>query len=155
MTTYGKTWVAGDTLTASDINTYGRAGQEAGYTEITATSSAFTAEADVSGLSVTWTAISGRTYMIIFDGAVQSSVANDVIYIYITTSANTHVQELQTLCPVATRVHHVHGFARETGLSGSVTYKIRAERVVGTGSTVVIAASAYPASIQVIDVGAT
>jgi hypothetical protein len=155
MTTAQKTWTAGDVLTAADMNTYARGGQEMGYAEITASSAAFTVVADVSGLSVTWTAISTRVYELEFFGNVVSTAGGDSIQVSITTSANTQVALGKSGSTVATFSSQLGVKRRVTGLSGSVTYKVRALRGGGATGTCTIEASATaPAYFIVKDIGA-
>jgi hypothetical protein len=154
MTVAQKTWTAGDVATAADLNTYARGGQEMGYAEITASSASFTTEADVASLTVTWTAISTRVYKLIFDGNVVSTVAGYLIGIYITDNAHTHVAEGYS-GPTGTNLSQCNHFEKRiTGLTGSVTYKVRAQRVSGTGTCTINAAAGRPAFFQVLDVGA-
>lgn len=149
-----KTWTAGDVLTAADMNLYARGGQEMGYAAITANSAAFTAFADVSGLSVTWTAISTRVYELEFIGNVSSTVTADAIQIQITDSANTPINSSIATNLLTTQIQHLYVKARLTGVSGSVTYKIRAARNTGTGTTVIEATTQRPSALWVRDVGA-
>lgn len=149
-----KTWVAGDTLTAADMNTYARGGQEMGYAEITATSSTFTTVADITSLTATWTAISSRVYEIEFMGSVQSSVAGDEVLMQITDSSNTVKAGSLVNCDTVNRRYSCPVKARVTGLSGSVTYKLRGTRNSGTGNCSVFASASAPATFHVKDVGA-
>ena len=155
MTTAQKTFVAGDTLTAADMNTYARGGQEMGYASITATSSNFTTVADITSLTATWTAISTRVYELEFVGCVASSVAGDEVNMTITDSSNTVVGgTLSDLSATAGRRTPCNVKVRLTGLSGSVTYKVRGTRNAGTGNCSVFASATQPATFQVLDVGA-
>lgn len=149
-----KTWVAGDTLTAADMNTYARGGQEMGYAEITVDSSAFTAIADVSGLSVTWTAISSRVYELELWCNVSSSVSGDAIQVQITDSSSAAVAAGFATNLLTTQIQTVVCKARLTGLSGSVTYKVRAARNTGSGTCILDAATTRPCFFVVKDVGA-
>lgn len=149
-----KTWVAGDTLTAADMNTYVRGGQEMGYASITSTSSTFTTTADITSLSVTWTAISSRVYELEFVGSVASSVAGDEAAMTITDSSNVQVAGTLANLDTAGRRYPCNVKARLTGLSGSVTYKVRGARNAGTGNLSVFANATTPASFHVKDVGA-
>jgi hypothetical protein len=148
-----KTFTAGEVLTAANTNTYLRGGQEMGYAEITAASSAFTSVADISGLSLTWTAISTRSYYLMFDGQVASSVAGDRISVYITDGSGTQVTGRTAIVSSVSDVGLTVA-CRLTGLSGSVTYKVRAQRLSGSGTTTISASATVPAFFSVLDVGA-
>ena len=150
-----KTWTAGDVLTAADMNTYARGGQEMGYASITASSASFTAVADISGLSVTWTAISTRVYELEFFGNVVSTASGDSIQVSIADSSNVQKALAKSGSTVATFSSQLGCKVRLTGLSGSVTYKVRALRAGGASGTCTIEASATaPAYFTVKDVGA-
>jgi hypothetical protein len=120
---------------------------------ITSNSSAFTTVADVSGLSVTWTAVASRRYRLVFNGDVASDTSGDVITASITTSGNTQLSRGTARMNASNVAETVHAEAFITGVSGSVTYKVRAERTSGAGSCTVQAAATYPAIFYVEDVG--
>ena len=150
-----KTFVAGDILTASDTNTYLRGGQEMGYAQITADQTTITSVTDVTGLSVTWTAISSRVYLLTVDASVGSSVADDRVGLYITDSANNiKAQRFSNGLRTASAELGMQVMYRVTGLSGSVTYKVRAIRASGTGNMTVYASSTAPSFLLVQDIGA-
>ncbi len=107
-----------------------------GRARITATPATFTAEADVAGLSVTWTAIPGRYYKITCTGRGMTSTAIGNMRASITDSSNAHVAESDV------RVETVNNIGGTVALqytvpgtaSGSVTYKIRAAVLTGGGT---------------------
>jgi hypothetical protein len=149
-------WVAGQRLDAADLNNWmqnlpwGRVG----HASITSNSSAFTTVADVSGLSVAFTALADRYYVASFSGIISSTVSLDRIDVQITDSANTVLKESINFIPgnSAPMTCHFATAPLEPG-AGSVTYKIRAERVSGTGSCIIVGAATNPAVITVMDVG--
>jgi hypothetical protein len=125
-----------------------------GYAEITANSAGFTGTlTDISGLSVTWPAISSRRYKTTIQTPVQSTVANDVPIISITDASNT--QKQQTATPIALVGIAVWQTSTlvETGVSGSTTRKVRGQRAIGSGTLTILANSAYPAFVLVEDIG--
>lgn len=150
-----KTWTAGDVLTAADMNTYARGGQEMGYAQITADQTGITTVADVTGLSVTWTAISSRVYLLTANVSVTSSVADDRLGVYISDSGGTQkAARFSNGIRIATRELGMIVQYRVTGLTGSVTYKVRAERTAGTGTMTVFGSASSASFFHVQDVGA-
>lgn len=123
-----------------------------GYAEITSTQT-FTTLADVTGLSVTFTAAASRYYKISVHGLLRSSVANDVAQLVIATGAGTTLSVGQVVCANT-------GFAVGAPVSfvaqpaaGSTTFKVRCVRSSGTGTVTLDAAATYPAFIVVEDIG--
>jgi hypothetical protein len=123
-----------------------------GYAQVTASQGSIVGNVDLTGLSVTWTAVAGRRYRITGEAFMSSTASGDLGNVAINTSANAQVQAGQT-------VMSVYGSAKITcqailtGLSGSVTYKLRAARSGGTGTLTMDAAATYPAFILVEDIG--
>lgn len=125
-----------------------------GYAEITTSPSTFTTIVDISGLSVTFTAVANRRYRITAGAILSSSVANDVARIWITNGSNTQLQAGSTgAMPTATIGHSVLAQVIKTPSAGSITYKVRAERAIGTGNITLTAGSTVPAYILVEDIG--
>lgn len=127
---------------------------EVAYAEITANQGSITTITDVTGLSVTWTAVAGRVYEVTVQGLMLSSVADDICQLAITNASNT----LQSWGAVSTRSPSAFGESvsctkRVTGLSGSTTWKARAARQAGTGNVTLVAAATVPAFIKVVDMG--
>lgn len=123
-----------------------------GYAEITAAQT-FTTLADVTGLSVTFTAAASRYYKISVHGLLRSSVANDVAQLVIANAANTTLNVGQVVCANTTfAVGAPVSFVAQPA-AGSVTYKVRCVRSSGTGTVTLDAAATYPAFILVEDIG--
>lgn len=120
---------------------------------ITAASSTFTAVADITGLSVTFTAETGRTYRISAEMNAQSTIAGDQVGIFITDSSNNVVQARYTGSVAASLQVGVSLTAFVSPGAGSVTYKIRGQRISGTGNGTVQASGTAPAYIWVDDLG--
>ena len=122
------TFTSGAILTAAQMNNlpWGIAGQS-----ILANDNAYTALED-SGLTVTWNAISSRLYKLSFYGVVDQTAAALVQY-YITNWANVALTETtyNTATPV---ILSASSFGLVTGLSGSVTYKVRMSCSAGIGT---------------------
>ena len=154
MTTAQKTWTAGDILTAADMNTYARGGQEMGYASVTTNQTGITTVVDVTGLSITWTAISSRVYELEAFVNVSSSAASDNVNVNICDSSNNQIQAaVADLSTTVGRLETISVRARVTGLSGSVTYKVRIFRNAGTGTLTVEAGATRPATFIVKDIG--
>lgn len=152
-------FVAGDILGAADMNLLPGGLEGGGYAQITADQTTITTEADITSLTVTFTAVSSRRYRTSFvlDVSAQTSLpaSGEYMRIHITDGSNTHKAEVTSAAPAAidNRVT-VYGSVVETGLSGSTTRKLRAERGDGSGDAMsVLAAAARPAYILVEDIG--
>ncbi len=123
---------------------------EVAYAQITSNPSGVTSEADVSGLSVTWTAIAGRKYRTTFFCGRSSVDQNAQAVFRISDGSNTLKQ--QSIQNVSSGVIFETFLSfRETGLSGSVTRKIRASASAGTMT--INAGSTFPVFILVEDIG--
>lgn len=91
-------------------------------------------EADVTSLSVTWTADATRRYRISCHGRGMASAAIGSTRIAITDSANTHVAESDFDARIANTAYGpADASVIVSGISGSVTYKVRALTVTGGG----------------------
>lgn len=148
-------YVAGDILTAANLNLL--PGGKMGYAQVTANQTSIgNAEADLTSLTVTWTAVSARRYRISFfvNLTMQTSLIGEGA-VYITDGSNTH--KLDTGLPQPEAIDTLTtlvGSVTETGLSGATTRKLRARRLNGGGDTMSLAAAAtYPAYILVEDIG--
>lgn len=147
-----KTFASADVLTAADVNAYLRGGLVMAYATKTANQT-FTTIADVTGLSVTFTAIAGRLYKVSVVGLLKSSVANDICQLVIADGTGTTLAVSQQVCPNTTYSVPATTFYLATPSAGSVTYKARVVRVAGTGTGTLEAAATYPAYIIAEDVG--
>lgn len=127
-----------------------------GYAQVTAAQSGITTQADLTGLSLTWTAIANRRYKIRFYGEINGSVAGDLLIAYITDGANVAQQRHIITVPAlvaGTGYSTITMELVQTPSAGSVTRKARLERNSGTGTASLNAGSALPAFILVEDIG--
>jgi hypothetical protein len=85
---------------------------------------------------------------------VLSTVAGDSVLVTITDSSNNSVGGGYVDLNGASRADVCPVKARVTGISGSVTYKVRCQRNAGTGNVAVVAGTGRPAYFTVKDVGA-
>ena len=143
------TFVSGNILTAAQMNNlpWGVAGYAT-----KATTQSVTAEADVSGLTATWTAVAGRVYKFTIMMTMNASATANEVIVYL-NDGTTNVKE--------TIMSQVNGEYQErsvifyvTGITaGSKTYKVRA-----TGSSTTIYGTSTRASLAaqfiIEDIGA-
>lgn len=125
-----------------DIARQERSTQQGGITTVT----------DITGMSVTWTALANRRYRLSASCLLFSTVAGDIAQMQITDAAN-NVQALG-------QVSALNGFGvscrcewKVSGIFGAQTHKLRVVRGVGTGSVTFDAAATYPAYLTVEDIG--
>ena len=118
----------------------------------TADQSINTGLADITGLSVTWTAVSSRLYKISFHAIARTSGAGNIyISAIITDSSNTVKQYSRGGATTTDLRFGLDCFLYESGLSGSQTRKIRADCSASTA--VIEAGASYPAQLIVEDIG--
>jgi hypothetical protein len=143
------TFTAGAILTAAQMNRlpWGIMG----YAQATANQSGITTATDVTGLSVTFTAISSRYYKttIYTFSALQNTAAGFPEFI-IADGSNVQKQAGVIYLPASTQAP-LSVSVVETGLSGSVTRKARAATTAGT--LLMAAGAASPMFIVVEDIG--
>lgn len=129
------------------------AGGTLGYAQVVAVQN-FTTIVDATGLSLTVTASTGRRLKTSFEGGIFSSVANDIVAIYITDGSNTQLQEGKVITTTNAHATKLTAAYVETPSAGSITRKIRLERAQGTGTCSLRAAATAPAYIIIEDIGA-
>lgn len=122
-----------------------------GYVKSTTSQSTITTVTDVTDLTVTFTAEADRLYRVTGHCLMRSSVANDVGILRITNAANTTQSYDQRV--LATSDQGMRAQALVEPGAGEVTYKLRAERLSGSGNLTVSASSTVPAFILVEDIG--
>jgi len=125
---------------------WGYIGRNASSTSQTSISS----ETDLTGLSVTWTAVTGRIYRITLQVRVLQNTSTGANEAKITNSANT-LQNKSTVSLTAASAFTHNIFAFVTPSSGSVTYKGRLSTTAGTTDTVL--SSTQQAEFVVEDMG--
>jgi hypothetical protein len=86
-----------------------------------------------TGLSVTFTAESSRQYKFSFFGVHDASAAGNVIQFFITDSANVAQKEVTTTTTGIGYIMNSSTAVILSGISGSVTYKVRFALSAGTG----------------------
>lgn len=133
-------------IVAENLGVVGRATK-------TANQGSITTIADVTGLSVTFNATSTRLYKLTAKGLILSSIADDICQMAITDSSNNIVAWGAVASRSAGFGVDVTAIALLSGLSGSVTYKVRAARQGGTGTVTFVSGTTNPAYLVVEDIG--
>jgi hypothetical protein len=110
-----------------------------------------TTPTDVTGASVTWTADPARLYLIQSYGYVTKSTSPGYVAVYITDSSNNSKQEAFWTIGTVTGYTHYNTAVYETGLSGSITRKLRA--FLGSAGGSLDAGSTFPRQLIVTDMG--
>lgn len=124
-----------------------------GYASITANSATATSIADVASLTVTVSLINGRRYRTTVKGEIVCSVA-DGAWVWTLADGSNNALDRATGPGLSTASTTQHLIYREAaGASASVTRKLRQQKATGTGNVSIGANSAYPAYIQVEDIG--
>jgi hypothetical protein len=122
-----------------------------GYASRTTAQTAITTVTDITSLTVTFTAATGRLYLITGVCLMLSSVANDIGMLRITNDLNTTQSYDQKV--LATSDQGLRAHALVSPGAGSATYKLRAGRLSGSGNLTVSASASVPAFILVEDIG--
>jgi hypothetical protein len=123
--------------------------------QITTSSASFTTVADISGLSITYSQVSGRTYLTVVHLEVASTVNGDTIVVALTDGSNTTLSREPVYLALSTLSQSVAiVFYEVAASSASVTRKVRCNRNSGTGTCTVNAGATFPAQIISMDVGA-
>ena len=144
----GHTWVDGDAPNTTWLNALPRGVMA--FATVSAAQSGISAEVDVTGLSVTFTAESSRLYLTVVNLHVQQLTSTGGIVLRIADGAGTQVQACSENAPANdSRAFHLEH--HETGLSGSITRKARISTSAGT-CTIQGSANTHPI-IRVIDLG--
>ncbi len=156
MATRPGAFIAGDVLGAADMNLLPSG--KVGYAVITASQTGISTEADVTSLTVTWTAVSARLYrtsFFVFADA-NGTASSQRPSVKVTDGSNTKKLELFTEHNAAATAQSnvpLTGAILETGLSGSTTRKLRALSGGGGDTIDINAAADSPCYIIVEDVG--
>lgn len=125
-----------------------------GYAQVTSNQTGITTMTDLTGLSVTWTAVAGRRYRVSFKVLVFSTVANDDANVWVRNGSSTSLNAYGVRAVSTTHGIAVTGSHVLAGLSaGSQTVKLSLERAAGSGSLGLAAASTHPSFILVEDIG--
>lgn len=125
-----------------------------GQATITASSPAITTEADVPGLSVSFTAIAGRSYGISALGLIDFTNSDTRCRVMVADGSSLTIDRLWEGYSNATGDRQaVAGTIAHTPTAGAQTYKIRAVKIVGAGSITWAAADTARGHLIVTDLG--
>jgi hypothetical protein len=140
-------FTAGQVLTADQQNRFPRGVM--GYAIGTA-NSGFTTTADVTGMSITFTAVANRLYKATFSCTVDRNTGGNISF-YLTDGSNAVQAQYQS--GSATAILEVFTFSNLFTVSaGSVTRKIRAATSAGA-ATVLYTAGSYNYGFIIEDMG--
>lgn len=120
--------------------------------KITANQTTITSTVDVTGSTVTFNALSSRTYLLTAEAYLFSTVANDAGIILIADASNTQLQSGEEFLSVVSVAARVSCSITVTGISGVVSYHLRAARGTGTGTLTMQAGATFPAFLRVEDI---
>lgn len=121
-----------------------------GRGQATGNQSGITTAVDLTGCSVTFTAVSGRLYKTTAHTLTQQVTNTGRIAFAIADGSNSWKQEAQEYMPV-NEYGHMSLVLYESGLSGSVTRKLR--MLTTSGSCISLGSSNSPTQIIVEDIG--
>ena len=143
-------FTTGAVLTAAQMNNlpWGVAAYTVRTTSVAALG---TTTADITGVSVSFTAISSRIYRFSFYISGQKISTADYTDIQLTDSAN-NVIAASTSYAVAGNYWNCAGGVVKTGLTGSVSYKLRGS--CGSGTSNPTASGTQPITLVIEDIGA-
>jgi hypothetical protein len=146
------TFTSGQILTASECNSFPFG--VVGYTQSTTLLQAgVTTEVDLTGMSVTFTAIANRYYKISAYMYAIPTVTNAVVAVNIKQGATT-LQQIFTNAGIAAAGATVTGYVVKTFTAGSTTLKLSGALAAGsTGTMTFNAGATLPVSILVEDMG--
>lgn len=123
------------------------------YAQVTANQGSITTPfVDLTGLTVTFTAVSGRRYKVTGVVLPSSTVAGDTVIIALTTGANSQLQQANAVATITSETV-VLVWVSSGSDSGSTTWKLRIDRF-GSGTVQNTAGATLPSFILVEDIGA-
>ena len=107
---------------------------------------------DITGMTVTFTGISGRRYRV--DGflLLQSTVSADTVNLIIRNGSNTSLQQAIYPLPLNSNAYMCIASLFLTA-TGSTTIKLSTQRQSGTGTITANGGATFPAQLIVTDVG--
>ena len=148
--TINTTFVAGNILTAAQMNNFGFG--IVGYASNASLSQNVSTLTDITSLSVTFTAVTGRIYKV--EGSVYMATTEG------TNVTNTMIRNGGTTLNLSSDNLQIANVAYSTNVSyvgtftaGSVTIKLSAQRAAGSGTITASAGAGNPAQIVITDLG--
>jgi hypothetical protein len=144
----GPTFTAGQVLTAAQMELMPKG--YIGSANATTTSGIGSSTTDITGASVTFTALASRRYLITVTGCFQQATSAGLTTLRLRNSAGTTLRFAQFTAPSSTSLYVASFSYNEVPGAGSVTYKMSAETSAGTVS---VSGSGAASSIVVEDIG--
>ena len=149
----GSSWVEiSDLDNTGGLSDNAPLGIVARYTTTSTFSTTSTTPVDVTGATVTWTAASNKIYLVSYTTYLQKNSGNSYASVTITDTSNNVISGRDYSYPSGTSYLSGDVWVTETGLSGSVTRKIRTASANGT-LLAHFASANYPTQLIVIDLG--
>jgi len=145
------TFTTGAVYTASQANNF-PFGRVAAPINITTNQTGITAQVDITGATITFTAIAGRLYKACWLGLFNTTVSTDTFNFLLTDGSNSIQQQCIT-CPATTGDVSFYGTHVFTPGAGSITRKIRCQRQSGTGTGQLTAGGTFPFQFWIEDIG--
>jgi len=145
-------YIAGDVLTAANLNLAPAGTQGGGYAQRTTSQASITSMVDIASLTVTFTAVAGRRYKATVMFHWEQTVADGAFFVYINDTVSNLMRF--TVDEAANRPQgKMFAYANLTSITGVKTWKVRCERDSGTASGTFFGAATYPAFISIEDIG--
>jgi len=145
------TFVANTVLTAAQQNNF-PFGRVAAPINITANQTGITTQVDITGATITFTAVASRLYKACWAGLFNSTVSTDTFNFLLTDSSN-NIQQQSITCPATTSEVSFIGEHVFTPGAGSITRKLRVQRQTGTGTGTIVAGATFPTQFWIEDIG--
>lgn len=124
------------------------------YKQVTADQGSITTVVDLTGLTITFTAVTGRRYRVLAFADFTSDTANDIPRLILADGSNAILKTGRNTVPAASnQISNSLGYANNANISGSTTWKLRAVRNAGASTVTMKAASDNPAFILIEDIG--
>lgn len=130
-------------------------GPVAPVAQATAAQATITTVADLTSLSITFTAVANRRYKVTVKSIVQCTVSGASAILTLCDASNTILNTMYFTAPAANGIGDA-SFTHDTttpSAAGSYTFKLRLALNSGTGSVSSFAAATAPAQLTVEDIG--
>lgn len=125
---------------------------EVGYAQVVADQLSISTVADLTSLTLTFTAVAGRRYRWTFSGEVVATVADGAYALILTDGSNVMKKRATRGC-TSTAADSCSLMFEETPGAGSVTRKLRLSKASGTGTVGLAATATNPAFLSLEDIG--
>jgi len=145
-------FLAGQILTAQECNNFPR-GLVAPAVFITTAQSGITSVVDITGASITFTAVTGRMYKASFSATVSATAASSSFQIRLTDASNVQTNQQEIYFAVASGAELGMDASFTFTATGSTTRKLRALRGLGTASFALSSGATQPLCFWIEDIG--